>query len=532
MVSVLLLLLSAALNTASSSEDSAGLRFTVTFPENIAFFHPGLARNTIYITALADNTIVEINSSVHEPSKKTLNEGQTEWFPYDANVELNKNKISNRSFQITSSKNIIVNVVSMKNTSMQTALIIPNDKLGKKYFIPPVPAIQRTTDSVTVDVTERQPFKLIIINTDQQNTVTVGAQASGVVSLEPHQVANVFITNSSYQTITAKHPVAVLFGHTCAMHQDCTCSLLYTTLTPAREQVLKFYIPTVVTKGAETETYILLSGKGSPKKERFNSNLPMVETAGMAILFRPGLLLNLIPKTNHAACYLIHALSDVDNFAVIVVHKDDTEGIHIGKSPLVNTQWEQVTSTDYVSTKVSLNGTGPKVIWHSSSTMAVYFQGSKAGTLFGNPATAISKFPDYRGCALTPEEIKIGDAKSWQESVKYCKDHEMELISLSTADHRKQIHTKINLDKDPNLQTVWIGMRRRSLDGWWYWLNEDPVTETNWAEEEPGTVEEGQCAIMSVERSEDFGWSDEDCCVSARPVCYRPPVLFPVEDKA
>lgn len=529
MISVLLLLLSAALNTATSPGDSAGLDFIVIFPENVASFHPGIPRNKIYITALTDDTDLTVKSAVHAPSDKKMKTGQTEEFSYDGEVELNKSEISDRSFQITSNRDVTVHVVSIKNTSMQTALIIPNDKLGKKYFIPPVPAIARTTDNVTVDVTERQPFKLIIVNTGQQNKVTVEAQPSQIVSLKPHQVAHVFIKNSTFRAVTAEHPVTVIFGHTCAIRKQCTCSLLYAILPPAKDELIKFYIPTVVTKDAEAETYILLSDEGSSKKEKFNSNNPMVETTGTAILFRPGLLLNLIPEMDFAACYLIYALSDVDNFAVIIAHKDVSKEVRIGNSRLVNQQWEPLTSTEYVSTKVSLNGQGQKVIWHPSSTMAVYYQGNMDETPFGNPATVISKSPDYRGCALSPEEIKIGDANTWQESVKYCKDQGLELISLPTTDHQNQIYTKISQDKDPNLQEVWIGMRRRSLNGWWYWLNGDPVNETNWAEDEPGTVEEGQCAIMSVQGQKNFAWSDGDCCVKARPLCYRPPVFFPMK---
>lgn len=524
MTPVLLLLLSAALNSATSSENSAGDNFIVIFPENIAFYYPGAPQNKLYITALSDNTNVKITSAVHTSQTIPLSKGQTETSSYDGNMELNKSKFSKRSFQIKSSNKVTIQAVSLKNTSMQTALITPDDKLGTNYFIPPLP----TSQGNAFNVTERQPFKLIIVNTDQPNKVIVEAQHPQNFSLEPNQVVHVFIADNTYRAVMAEKKVAVIFGHTCAIRKDCTCSLLYAMLPPARENRPKFYIPKMDSTDTEAESYVLLADGRLAKKEKVYSHLPFVETSGTAILFRPGLLLNLIPDTDFASCYLIYALPDVENFAVIVVHKDVTGGVHIGKSPLANPKWEHLSWTDYVSTKVPLKHSGQNVVWHSSSTMAVYFQGNKEETLFGNPAMVINKSPDFRGCVLSPEEIKIGDAKGWQESVEYCYEIGMELISFSTPDHQRHIYTKINQDKDPSLQEVWIGMRRSSMTGEWYWLNGDTVSETNWAEEEPGTVQEGQCAIMSVDSSKNFGWSDEDCCVKARPLCYKPPVLFPI----
>lgn len=136
---------------------------------------------------------------------------------------------------------------------------------------------------------------------------------------------------------------------------------------------------------------------------------------------------------------------------------------------------------------------------------------------------------DFRGCALSPEVVKIGEvAKRWRESVKYCRDENMELVSFSEAQLQRQIYNKIIQAKTDKLQEVWIGMRRSSQTGEWYWLNRDPVNDTNWADGEPGTVNDGQCAIMSLEKDKASHWRDEDCCKAAHPVCYSHPVFFPI----
>lgn len=382
-------------STATSAENSAGLSFIVAFPENIAYYHPSYAQNRIYITSLADDAEVTVKTPAVE-SERNLQEGETEMLSYDENVELKKSGKSERSLKITSTQKVTVHAVSSKNSSMQTAVIIPNENLGKKYFIPPVPTIFKTTTNVSEDVTERQPFRLIVLSTEKGGVVTVEAGSTVRLSLEPHEVGHILIKDDSYRILTANNPVAVIFGHTCAMRQNCTCSLLYAVLPPAEGERLTFYIPTVVASDAEAETYILVSDEGSSKKEKFNPNSPFVETSGSVMLFRPGLLLSLIPETEFAACYLIHALPAVENYAVIVVHKDVSGGVRIGESPLVDPKWEPLTSTDYVSAKVRLDGSGTKMIWHLSSTMAVYFQGHKAEGLFGNPATVISKSPGER----------------------------------------------------------------------------------------------------------------------------------------
>ncbi|XP_019124146.1 uncharacterized protein LOC109140794 [Larimichthys crocea] len=448
-------------------------------------------------------------------------------------LELRKNlEIANSTIKITSTKTIIVHVLNFKNNSMQTTLVTPTDKLGIKYLIPPVPTIEGTThptDMVTMAVTERQPFRLVIVNAGEANTVTIQGADTKDVTLEPHQIAQIYLTaDGTEQTVTAVNPIAVLFGHPCAIRHNCTCGLLYTTLPPAKAEKQKFYIPPILAKDAEDKTFILVSEAGSTETEPFSTKTHFVEAAGTAILYRPGLLLSLIPETDFGACFVVNMIAEAKNSAVIVVHKDLTDMVHLGSLPLPRRDWEPVEGTDYVSTSVDLMR-DKNVFWHSSSKMAVYHVGSKEGALFGNPAPVISKSPDFRGCAMTPEAIKIGEvADGWRESLEYCKGHDMQLVSLPQAQLQIQVANKIMQMKNDTLKEVWIGMRRSSYTGEWYWLNKKPVNDTNWAEDEPGTVHDGQCAIMSLDRTKNFGWSDDDCCKDAHPVCYRSPILFPV----
>lgn len=133
---------------------------------------------------------------------------------------------------------------------------------------------------------------------------------------------------------------------------------------------------------------------------------------------------------------------------------------------------------------------------------------------------------DYRGCVLSPEVLKIGEvAGSWRESVKYCEDNHLDMVSFPNTQLQNHIYDKVIQDNNGSLQEVWIGLRRSSQTGEWYWLSQEPFGDTNWAQGEPGTVNDGQCAILSLKHH--FGWSDKDCCDDAHPVCYKSPDFLP-----
>lgn len=341
-----------------------------------------------------NNTEVIVKTNDRHINTLTLNAGEAQEFELGASMALSRSAISNKSLQITSNKTITVHVVNLKNHSVQTALVTPTDKLGTEYLIPPVPLINGTThpmDQVTRYVTERGPFRLIIINTDQHNMVKVTGAASKDVSLQPHQVAQIWL-KQAFRAVRAEQPVAVLFGHTCAIQHNCTCGQLYTMLPPAKDEEQTFYIPPFLTKDAEAETFVLLSEKESTQVKPFNPNSPLLKTAGTAILYRPGLLLTLIPESDFVACSVVNSMPNTKNFAVIMVHKNLTAGVHLGIHSLESSEWQQLNGTDYVSTHVVLTS-NKNVIWHSSSKMAVYFVGKKDGTMFGNPAPIISKTP-------------------------------------------------------------------------------------------------------------------------------------------
>ncbi|XP_017296403.1 uncharacterized protein LOC108250845 [Kryptolebias marmoratus] len=520
---LLFLPLLGALTAAAQPVNNTGMNFTVVFPENIAYYHPRSAHNRIWVTALLDDTTVTFTKPSGDVTSPALSAGEmTNIF---TSLELKKNlsseafKVSSETFRVTSDKPIVVQAVTEKRKSVQTTLAVPADKLGMKYFIPPVPEIAGTTDEPDLNVTEKDPFRLIIFNPDENNEVTVKGPTDNSVVLQPGQVAQSWVPkDQKARVVQADKPFAVFFSHPCAMQTNCTCGLLSAMLPPARNQTVRFPIPSVLAEKAQ----ILLSDEGTHDIKTFNPDSAVVESSGTVILYRPGLFLTLIPETEFAGCFLIPFVSITNTkFAIIVVLKTSTNGIHIGNEALGTQEWQDLKGTEYVSTNYTLTSNNT-LIWHNSSKMAVYFVGYEGLAWFGTPAPIISSTPDYRGCLMKPEKLAVlQEAEGWRESLQSCENTGFDLISFSDTRLHEQVCNKLLPDGEQNL---WIGLRRSSKSGDWYWLSGDPVNSTSWDSGEPGEVEEGQCALMSLGTS--CTWRDEDCCNTHRPLCYTEPSFF------
>lgn len=372
----------------------------MAFPENIAHYYPDSSHNQVRITAFYNDTKATIKFKGHLLETRSLNAGETWMSEPEARVELERLEISNKSLQITSTKTITVHVVNLKGHSVQTALVIPSDILSTEYLIPPVPPINgttRLTGQVTKQVGERSPFRLIIINTHQYSVVNITGAVSKELSLQPYQVAQVWLwEEESMRVVRAQQPVAVLFSHMCTMWHNCTCGQLYSVIPPATDGEKTFYVPSFLTQNADAQTSVLLSQSDASEVIPLGPITTVLKTAGTAILYRPGLLLPLIPESDFAACFLINSVPDSKNFAVIVVHEDEAAEVHVGSDPVNGLQWQQLHGTRYLSTHVPL-ASDKNVIWHSFSKMAVYLLGDKDGTAFGNPAAVISTTPGRSG---------------------------------------------------------------------------------------------------------------------------------------
>ncbi|XP_023187123.1 uncharacterized protein LOC111608160 [Xiphophorus maculatus] len=527
----LVVLLLVARIAASQTLSNAGRDFRVVFPENIAYYYPSDAQNKIWVTALHNDTSVMVSSA-----NSQLNAGQTKSFTVTQELgrltinETNASdpfkvfNISDKTVHITSNKDIIVQAISSKGRSTQSVLVIPTTKLSNKYFIPPVPEIEGTTSgaSPVANVTERAPFRLIIVNPNElKASVTIKGGEEISIDIESGSAAQIWVKNDNKTWyVEANKGVAVFFSHPCAVQHQCTCGLLHAMVPPAKNNTMRFPIPPVL----DQPVSILRSDKETRERITFGSSSAVVESAGTAIVYWPGLLLTLVPVEEFGSCFVVQFIEGKENVLIIVVNKNHQQGIHIGNDPLEGAEWQELKGTEYSSTNRSISST--TVVWHAAANMTVYQIYKQNDTWFGNPAAVISANPDFRGCVSTPEVTKIlQEAESWQESIRSCKNQTLDLISLPSEALQKQ--TCQNL-RGNDAKQVWIGTRRSSLTGDWYWLDESDFNDTNWAGSEPGDVSEGQCAVMSLEGDGDCGWKDRNCCEDARPLCYAAPQILQI----
>lgn len=368
----------------------------MAFPENIAHYHPDAAQNKVWITALHNDTVVTIKSMGDLLDTLRLQAGDSHMFRPNANLEIDKLKLNDKSLLISSNNIISAHLVYLKSQSLQTALLISSDRLSSQYRLPPVPPIQGTSrpiSQVTKQVVERSPFRLVIINTNQTNQVNVTGVNPQSLLLEPYQVAQVWLQEEEpTPAVSAQQQVALFFGHPCSMWYNCSCGLLFSVIASPTDREETFYVPSLLTQSTENKTLVLLPNSPGPQVRTLSPTSPALTTTGPILLYRPGLLLPLIPESEFAACFLVDSVPDSRNYAVIVVREDQMDGVHVGGMAVNTSQWQRLHGTNFVSTHIDLHS-NQRVVWHNSSKMAVYLVGNKDGAWFGNPAAAISTTP-------------------------------------------------------------------------------------------------------------------------------------------
>ncbi|XP_077577649.1 uncharacterized protein LOC144199706 [Stigmatopora nigra] len=530
---VLLLVLKMATNLRlANAQTGSGTQFLVVFPENLAYFYPQNPKNQVHITALRPDTEVTLIFR-KEFRREILHAPQTRRFVFGG-AELGREEFSDKVVRVNSTKEITVHSVSIKTGSIWTSRVLPLDALGTEYLVPPVPRILGTSEpveEVSAAVTERSPFRLVVVNTGTINGVTLEGEddVKREVEVEPHHVAQFWLhPGKTWRVLKARHPVAVLFGHPCATTQNCTCSVLFGTLNPKSREEMVFVVPPPVFPDSEAHQTAIIWSQETPYSTESWSSLSGI--LGTVLVHWPGLLLPLIPQTELASCFVVNGLADVRNLALILVRRDRVGGVRVGGGPPEDPAWQDLLGTDYVSTVVNLS-LDVKAVWHTFGKMAVYYVGVKDGARFGNPASAVSQISDNRGCVLSSEVLEIGaETLDWRESIKYCRDRKLHLVSLSSLQLRDHLLAKLKRKLIGNgvLQRAWIGLRRSSLTGHWYWLDGVTVTVANWEEAEPEGPQGGRCGTIGLETAQNFSWSRRNCCQKFRPICYRGPSLFPL----
>ncbi|XP_077071048.1 IgGFc-binding protein [Siphateles boraxobius] len=533
------------------SMDSRGTSFITAFPENIAVYYKKTI-NLLKITTLHPNTMVNVTYMANGTVDTTacIKNGTILTVYLTKNVEEYQFVSSNKSFQITSDKNITVLSVSGWEGRFQSRVVQPEQHLGTVYQVPALNYTKIATSFglLMTSAVRFLPFRLMIINAvDRNNSVTIeqvderGQRQADRITLGPYMLFQMEI-NETVREINATDKVAVLLTHPCFDRMNCSCNMVVNQLKPPvfDEVPATFLVPSifsakqllVTTNQSCTVCHGLFSNctlvQNSTDILPLFSNLTntssLISTSVHVSLrlISPGLILELIPTSMFSGCYLL-GFNYSRSEALVIANTSSTNGVRINDQPLPsNINWTVMNGTEYSWALVEAQEIG--TIWHPTSKIGVYMiERLDSNSIYGSPAITINMDPDGNGCLVTPETFVLGkDEMSWFMSRNYCLEYADQLARIVANNKVNKMVLNMTLQEPTD---GWIGLRRNLYTTEWYWKNEDnfpsTVNFTYWQRGQPETPEKGLCASVSLNPSGNFKWKSARCCSKKKPVCYR-----------
>ncbi|KAK7146971.1 hypothetical protein R3I94_009727 [Phoxinus phoxinus] len=529
--------------------DSRGTSFITAFPENIAVYYKKTV-NLLKITTLHPNTTVNVTYMANGTVNTTecIKNGTILTVYWNKNVEEYQFVSSNKSFRITSDKNVTVLSVSGWEGRFQSHVVQPEQHLGTVYQVPALNYTKIAASFSLVMTSVRfLPFRLMIINAvDRNNSVTIeqvderGQSQADRITLDPYKLFQIEI-NGTVREIKASDKVAVLLTHPCFDRIDCSCNMVVNQLKPPvfDKIPVTFLVPSyfnakqlLVTTNQSCSVCLhsnCISVQNSTDivplfGNIINTSSLISTTVHVSLrLISPGLILDLIPTSMFSGCYLLGFSSPSSSSrALVIANTSSTNGVRINDQPLnSNIRWSVMNGSEYSWALVEAQKIG--TIWHPTSKIGVYMiERLDFDSIYGSPAMAINMDPDGNGCLVTPEIFVLGkDEMSWFMSRKYCLENAYQLARIVANNTVNKVVLNMTLQKPTE---GWIGLRRGLYTTDWYWKNEDnfpsTVNFTYWQRGQPEKPEKGLCASVSLDPRKEFKWQSAPCCSKKKPVCY------------
>lgn len=399
--------------------ESYGKDFITAFPENIAYYHPQKSSNTLQITAFYNDTAVSITINHTNVYNEKLQPGQTKTVHFPKYVKQYQFTRSLYFVRVNSTKLIVVLWISQRGDSVQSYFVQPVKNLGKLYSIPfnnynqMMASSSNMADLLAPDSWRYSSFRLIIINAENImnaisiQTVGMNAQRDFNFTLSPYELFQ-FQTNGSEIKVYSSNTVAVLLTHPCVEATVCDCNMVVNHVLPQNLWGQTFVVPSLKNLNSTwlqvTSTMKVMHRGQNIKILASNSSdlisFPYLESGSQFIsasnnvsirLISPGLILELMPETMFAACYLLQ-INSTEGEAFIIAETASRGGVHIDGDLLSSTDWKTVTSSNYSSVSVPISGT--HVIWHPTSRIGVYmFERMESGIPYGGPAVILNEEP-------------------------------------------------------------------------------------------------------------------------------------------
>ncbi|XP_016313869.1 uncharacterized protein LOC107666876 isoform X1 [Sinocyclocheilus anshuiensis] len=346
------------------SLDNRGTSFITAFPENIAVYYRK-TYNLFKITTLHQNTMINVaymaNGNV--TTNTSLAEGIIWTLNLTKQVEESQFMSSNKTFRITSDKNITVVSVSGWKGRFQSHVVQPEQNLGKVYQVPSLNYTKIATSfNLTVTSNVRfLPFRLMIINAvDMDKSVTIkgvderGQSQEDTIMLDPYNLYQIQI-NGSVRQINAEDKVAVILTHPCFDSKNCSCNMILNQLQPyvsnnnkdrflvppifsARQLLVTTNQPFQVCQGCfspYTGVWVQNSSDILPLLPNFKNIISTISTTVQVSLrlISPGLVLDLIPISKFSGCYLVDFNSSHSG-ALVIANTSSADAVRMNDQPL------------------------------------------------------------------------------------------------------------------------------------------------------------------------------------------------------
>uniref|UniRef100_A0A4W5KK48 C-type lectin domain-containing protein n=1 Tax=Hucho hucho TaxID=62062 RepID=A0A4W5KK48_9TELE len=124
-----------------------------------------------------------------------------------------------------------------------------------------------------------------------------------------------------------------------------------------------------------------------------------------------------------------------------------------------------------------------------------------------NDHTSTTKHPFI---CYDDELVLVSENKTWSEALWYCRDRDMELVSVHNHSIQHWVRQRA---KEATSPFVWLGLRYTCTLDFWFWVNGEESCFHNWADGEGYNTSKEQCGntgAMQRDRGQWVGKSETD----------------------
>ncbi|XP_029112230.1 macrophage mannose receptor 1-like [Scleropages formosus] len=113
--------------------------------------------------------------------------------------------------------------------------------------------------------------------------------------------------------------------------------------------------------------------------------------------------------------------------------------------------------------------------------------------------------------------LLVQENKTWNEALRYCRDNNMELVSVHNADVQKWVEETV---KNATSGHVWLGLRYTCVLNFWFWVSAQSIQYEHWApSNETGAIDCGTTG--AVKSSEGYKWVPLLDTEKLNFICYK-----------